>query len=330
MSLEICRTKGFGELSEEWDEVLFRSATDVPFLTHRFQSVWWESFGRGKELNILALRDGEGKLQGIAPFYREDRLLRLVGGTELADYLDLIAARDREEAVWCRLLEHLCGSDGWDVLDLHSIPQASPTREILPRLAPSFGLSLDEVEEDVCPLVSLPETWEEYLEGLPKKRRHELRRKLRRADEAGGIAWHIVRGGEALAREMETFFALHRRSDEGKEAFMDSSMEKFFRRMAEALSSAGWVELATAWVNELEVASYLCFLYGDAILVYNSGYAPGRYGSISPGIVLLAYYMRDAIERGLSRFDFLQGDERYKYDLGGEDTFVYHITLERR
>lgn len=328
--MEVFRTKGFGELQEGWDELLFRSATDVPFLSHRFQSAWWESFGGGKELRTLALRDGNGELQGIAPFYREDRLLRLVGGTELADYLDVIAARNREEEVWSCLLNHLCGSDGWDVLDLHSIPQSSPTRDILPRLAPSLGLSLDETQEDVCPLVSLPGTWEEYMQGLSKKRRHELRRKLRRADEAGGMTWHVVREGGALTREMETFFALHRRSDEGKDAFMDSTMEKFFRRMVDSLSTAGWVELATAWVDEQAVASYLSFLYEDAILVYNSGYAPGRYGSISPGIVLLAHYIRDAIERGLSRFDFLRGDERYKYDLGGEDTCVYHITLERR
>jgi CelD/BcsL family acetyltransferase involved in cellulose biosynthesis len=330
MSFDVREAQGFTELSEEWNRLLFRSATDVPFLTCQFQSIWWDSFGQGKDLNILALRDGEEKLQGIAPLYREGRLLRLIGGTELADYLDLIAARDHEEAVWYRLLEHLCQSDDWEVLDLHCIPQASPTREILPRLAPSFDLSLSEVEEDVCPVVGLPETWKEYLAGLSKKRRHELRRKLRRADEAGGIAWHIVRDGEALTQEIETFFALHRGSDGDKQAFMDSSMETFFRRMTETLASAGWVELATARVNELAVASHLCFPYGDAILVYNSGYAPDRYGSISPGIVLLAYYVRDAIERGLSRFDFLRGDERYKYDLGGEDTFIYQITLERR
>ncbi len=35
--------------------------------------------------------------------------------------------------------------------------------------------------------------------------------------------------------------------------------------------------------------------------------------------------MRTAIKDGKKIYNFLQGDERYKYEMGGEDRFVYRV-----
>jgi CelD/BcsL family acetyltransferase involved in cellulose biosynthesis len=35
-------------------------------------------------------------------------------------------------------------------------------------------------------------------------------------------------------------------------------------------------------------------------------------------LVLVSELVKQAIERGLERFDFLRGPERYKYQLGGQ------------
>jgi len=37
----------------------------------------------------------------------------------------------------------------------------------------------------------------------------------------------------------------------------------------------------------------------------------------------LAYRIHKAILQGLGCFDFLRGDEPYKYDFGARDTYVY-------
>jgi CelD/BcsL family acetyltransferase involved in cellulose biosynthesis len=80
-------------------------------------------------------------------------------------------------------------------------------------------------------------------------------------------------------------------------------------------------------VNGERVATYLNFDYKGHILVYNSGLIP-EYGDLSPGIVLLAYSIQHAIETGHAVFDFLQGDEVYKYRLGGKDTKVVNLIAE--
>lgn len=45
----------------------------------------------------------------------------------------------------------------------------------------------------------------------------------------------------------------------------------------------------------------------------------------SPGLLLLNEYIKSEIPNGLKTFDLTLGDEKYKYDLGGETHFVYNF-----
>ena len=53
------------------------------------------------------------------------------------------------------------------------------------------------------------------------------------------------------------------------------------------------------------------------MLLYNSGFDP-RLARFSPGLLLKAYLIKKAIEEKYQIFDFLRGDERYKFNLGAE------------
>jgi CelD/BcsL family acetyltransferase involved in cellulose biosynthesis len=77
-------------------------------------------------------------------------------------------------------------------------------------------------------------------------------------------------------------------------------------------------------VNGDRAATYFNFDYEDQILVYNSGLNPD-YAALSPGIVLISYNIQYAIEHKRKVFDFLQGNEEYKYRLGAEDTAVVNL-----
>jgi len=183
--------------------------------------------------------------------------------------------------------------------------------------------------EDVCPIISLPTTWDEYLSSLSKKQRHEIRRKIRRAERSGQINWYIVNEERDLTIEMEAFIELHQKSDVDKDEFMDEQMKGFFHAAAQALQEAGWLQLAIMEVNGEKAAAMLNFDYGDSILVYNSGYNPHKYARLSPGIVLLAYCIQHAIELGRAKFDFLRGDEEYKFRFGAQPTEIYRLLISK-
>lgn len=335
MQLTVYRDEtGFSALRGEWNALLARTAFDTLFLTWEWQSTWWAHLGSG-ELWLLAWRDEGGDLVGIAPLYLEtrgsgERRLTLVGCLEVSDYLDLIVAADREAEVYAAFLDWLGGDEApaWDVLDLCNLPESSQSYRLLPELARGRGYTATTLVEDVCPIIDLPDSWEAYLGMLDRKQRHEVRRKLRRAQAAGDVTWYIVDPTHDLAAEMDDFIELHRLSQPEKDQFMEPKMQAFFHAAARVALDAGWLQLSFLVVDGKKAATMLCFDYGDSIMVYNSGYNPQRYRALSPGIVLLAYCIRHAIELGRARFDFLQGDEAYKYRFGARETKVYRTLLE--
>jgi CelD/BcsL family acetyltransferase involved in cellulose biosynthesis len=318
---------GIGEAG--WNRLVERCRAPVPFATWQFQTAWSRAFAPGP-LDLLAVQDGAGEWTGVLPLYRaptaEGPVLRLVGGTDVADYLDLIAVAGREEEVWKALLPALAESPV-RTLDLRPVPAASPTSELLTTLAASAGLACRVTVEDRCPVVELPGTWDGYLGALSGKYRHELRRKLRRA-EAAGPRVEVARTPAAMAALMDGFVALHRRSKVGKARFMDEPMEVFFRGLGDAMSRAGMAALWMLWLEGRPVAALFCLEQAGAVSLYNSGFDPEA-RALSPGVVLIARTIEDAIARGFRRYDFLRGEEPYKYGFGAAPTEVLRVTLER-
>ncbi len=234
----------------------------------------------------------------------------------------------------------------WDLVDLCNQPVVSLAHTRLAEMARELGWTVEVFQEDVCPVIALPtecdrppsdepqqralQLWEVYLESLDKKERHEIRRKLRRLErEAPEARVRLVAGGPELDAAMADFIALHRLSSQAKDAFMTDEMQGFFRAIAVALAERGWLQLSLLEMAGRPAASYLCFDYANQILVYNSGYDPQASPQLSPGWVLLARLIQDAIAQGRTRFDFLQGNEDYKHRFGGVDEPVYRTWIRK-
>ncbi len=326
----VCR-ENFSSLPEEaWQELLAESATNAVFLTHAWQRIWWEHFGADKELMLLAVRAADGRLTGVAPLVRDGGTVGFGGGVDVSDYLDIVARPADMRAVWSAVFSFLRNQD-WATLDFSCIRAASPSAELLPALAAEHGYQASMVGQDVCPILELPGSWDAFLAGLSKKDRHELRRKLRRLEGAGQFRVYAADhdgDSEALAKDLTDFLRLHRLSREEKAAFMNADMETFFRASAEYFAPRGTERTFFIELDGVRVASCICFDYCGNRYLYNSGY-DHAYQQLSVGLLLKALCIRDAIECGMPIFDFLRGDEPYKYDLGGKDVSIFRCQIER-
>lgn len=343
MKISACTTLDtFNQLRAEWNDLLRRSTADSIFTTWEWQTLWWESYHPGA-LWVLTCRDDDGRLLGIAPWFIEDtppegertvieRTVRSIGCVEVTDYLDLIADRDHLDAVLnafaAFLVEHAAR---YDVIDLCNLPHDAPTRLRFADALAAHGFSVEVKQQEVCPIIRLPGDFEAYLESLDKKQRHELRRKMRRAEGVDvKVAWYLVGPQHDLNAELEHFFALMAASTPDKQIFLqDAKNVAFFRAMVPTLYACGWLQLAFLTVNGQRAATYMNFDYNGHVLVYNSGLEPGEFGHLSPGIVLLVHLIRHAIETGHTVFDFLRGNEVYKYRMGGVDNPVYMLRAVR-
>lgn len=307
-----------------WDELHARTGFRSPFLNWIWQREWAEAFAAGHRLEIWRVADADG-LVAVLPLYEADRgVFRMLGGVEISDYLDLIAVAGRENDAWAALLGARPPGTVWD---LHAVPGASPTVTAMPALAGSAGLEAKVAVEDRCPVLDLPATWEAYLAGLSGKHRHELTRKMRRLErEAPGATPSCAATPDAIAARLDDFLELHRRSRVGKARFMDARMEAFFRRAVARLAERAMARLWLLDATGGPLAAFITIEWNGTVGLYNSGFDPAR-AQLSPGLVLLAHLVRDAIERGQRRFDFLRGEERYKYEFGPTAEDVCQVVI---
>jgi CelD/BcsL family acetyltransferase involved in cellulose biosynthesis len=315
--------------ADAWDALHAETRLRSPFMAWTWQREWVAVFGEGKRLEVRRVVDGAGRLVAILPLVETDpgRWL-LVGGADVSDYLDLIALQDREDEAWTALL----GARAADraVWELHAVPAASPTVTAMPALAAAAGLEAAATVEERCPILALPESWDALLASLSGKHRHEISRKLRRFEREapdGRVTWESTPAG--IERRLDEFLSLHRRSREGKAKFMDARMERFFRRAISAQAARGGARLAFLDLPQGPIASFVTLEWDGTVGLYNSGFDPER-AALSPGVVLLAHVIRDAIERGRRRFDFLRGEERYKYEFGPTPEAVHAVIIGAR
>jgi len=180
----------------------------------------------------------------------------------------------------------------------------------------SLGAPVSLVQHDAAAVLSLPTTFDGWLGGLVKKERHEVRRKRRRLEEAFGTPTIERMGSEAVHR----FCEMHRTSSGDKGTFMTTEMERYF---TDLVVEAGATIHGLMCDGVMRAAAF-GFETDDGYFYYNSAYDVDA-ASGSPGVVLVASMIEAQIQRGAEVFDFLKGDERYKFRMGAEARPLYVI-----
>ncbi len=326
MYVDVLTTEtAFQTLRPEWLRLLGEMSFQSVFFTPHWQETWWRHFGAGRQLAILTVRSNDGRLQGLAPLMRNNgdtdtARLEFIGDLELCDYFDLLISPHRQDDVVQAMADYLVSQAGEDVeICLSNLSASSATAALLQGSLTKQGLLVETETIETCPTIVFPADWNAYLATLRGKDRHELRRKLRRAENTAELAYTVTNTPERIDEDLDTFIALHRMSQQNdKQGFMTSSKVAFFRDMAHQLWREGWLELAFLHADDRPIAGLCCMTYGTTYAAYNSGYHPG-YGALSAGIVLFANRIRSAIDRGFIAFDFLRGNEAYKYRFGASD-----------
>lgn len=185
------------------------------------------------------------------------------------------------------------------------------------KLYPENSLKISKQDQVVN--LMLPESYEEYLAALPRKKRHELKRKKVRFQEKYPQA--VLR--ESKDSEIfESFITLHKTSDGDKGNFMNDEVTAFFSSL---LTMKGWK------IYYLEVDNAIaacCFVYEDEVgsYLYNSS-KNNTFNEVNPGIIIIDKIIEQLISKEFTFFDFLKGTERYKFDLGGISTQLYDIEI---
>jgi CelD/BcsL family acetyltransferase involved in cellulose biosynthesis len=316
----------FQAIESEWESVLQDSPANTLFLTPQWQKVWWDTFGDGQDMCGFTYPSSDG-VAAIASLAKSGDTLSFMGSQDTFDYNDFPIRPGHEEGFYQTLLERMDELD-FQKMQLNSLRDSSPTLELFPDMARSRGYTVEIEEEDVTSGIELPGTWDEYLGLLNKKDRHELRRKLRRMDAQTDWKWYSITDPVEVGERLGEFISLMRQSRADKDEFMTSERELFFHNITQRMAELNQLQLYFLDMDGSTVATSLCFDYGGSRLLYNSGYDP-EYGYFSVGLLLNAMCLKDAIDRGLTYFDFLRGPEPYKAHLGGQQRSLYQMVVTK-
>ncbi|MEJ5357440.1 MAG: GNAT family N-acetyltransferase [Desulfobacterales bacterium] len=293
-----------------------------PFTLPAWVESWHEAYAPSGNLWVRSFHAG-GELLGAAALRIEGDRGLLAGDPEVCDHLDLIAAPGRERPFARAVLETVRaeGIGGLDLFDLR--PDAVALTALAPA-AQEAGLEVVIEKRSLLFAMDLPHRWEDYLAGLPPKERHEVRRKLRRFEERASASFRLLAGKDEAAAAVETFLSLFRRSRRDKAEFLTEQTKTFFRLLALRLPE---FRLGLVHIDGVPAAAVFCFDHHGTRYLYNSAYDL-RFAPLGAGMACKILSIRDAVARGLSRYDFLKGEEPYKRRLGGKPLPLFGCRIE--
>jgi CelD/BcsL family acetyltransferase involved in cellulose biosynthesis len=183
----------------------------------------------------------------------------------------------------------------------------------------------------ICPVVFLPCSMRAYLKRLNPTHRRKTQKGLRRLEELGPVT--LERAEEnTLPAFMTDFFRLHHalwksRGEEG--LLMGEEMQSFHREAASSLLHAGWLRFYRMIADGRPVAYVYGFEHRRRFYSYLGAFDPEleRY---SPGGGILMLVIEQCIREQVREFDFLRGEEEYKYLWDAKDTFTYQFYMRPR
>lgn len=327
----------FLSLKEEWNELLQSSSVNCIFMTWEWMYTWWQELAEDRKLWIVKV-SREGQILALVPLaLRPSRLMRLLpfrvleflgSGNVGSDYLNLIIRRGYEEEVVPIIADYVASRKL--VLELSQVDRTSaPITQLALRLRDK-GWRPSRTTTSFSPCIPLSRyTWESYLQSLSAKQRGTFLKKLRKLERTFAVRMEEVTTEVQRRDALEVLVDLHlRRWDErgGSNALHRQELVSFHESWSRTALRESWLRLYLLRLDDKPAAAVYGFRYNKVFYYYQAGFEP-EYAQYSLGVLALGLSIRRALEEGLEEYDFLHGDEDYKYRWASEARELVRLEL---
>jgi CelD/BcsL family acetyltransferase involved in cellulose biosynthesis len=280
---------------------------------------------------ILGVRDGDGPYIGLLPLGDGrfpnfgptlNRELYL-GGIPRADLTGFLIQSGEEHRVIPALARYI-QSIPWDNFTLNDWPDDRIAALIAEFPEIAYRATTDEPSP--CPMIKLAPTWEEYMAGRSRHTRNVIKGKFRKIEAAGEVRFDIVPDSE-MDEAIETLLDMNASRWKKSRRKREQMFGHLFRKCR---ANGSFI------IGALKLDGVLIALQGSFIdtktktlLGYMMAYDPA-YSQLSPGSVMVARFIRHAIENGFEYYDLSRGEETYKKSFASDTRYSNHVTLTRR
>jgi len=313
--------KDWQELAPQWNLLLEKSESATFFLTWEWLYSWAEHcLDEYRSLFILAFYEKD-QLVGIAPFYIQkkktgpirQREIRFLGTPEAgSDYLSVFTGKGREKKVAGALYDYLLMGDGkkfWDQLNLSDIRAQDLFLLYFMARIEEDGKYADINMGAYCPLLQLPADENGLSSMLSPGWRKKFKQDIRVINREQAV-YHSVSQAENISRKMEEFFQLYSEVRGGRSG---SKIKAILELMIAKYDSEPPLQIDLLTINGRNVAGLVHLKYQSTLSMYLMAVDKKYNPKVSLGNYLIGQSINNAIASGYTRYDFLKGEESYKF-----------------
>lgn len=344
----------FKKMCDQWSDLAIKA--DVPvYMSFDWLSRWWKHFGRHpkRELFVIAVYRG-AELIGLAPMFLgissigpvviQKRLHLMGSGVShneflgftddygYSDLLDFIVHPGYRTIVADQITELLfANAMNVDVICLQHVSDDSfVMTNIFPRLENRLKeLRLEKTDE--CPYLVLPDSMDEYKDNHlgSSSRRRRFRNNLNPVGNKYAI--EKITNWDKAKERLEILIELHqerwnRRGYPG--TFYDERHRNFMLDMSKMACEKGWLWFAEARGDNNFGAVRMALKYNESYYDWLSGFdGTASISKYRPGLGLLSLMIKEGIDSGASKVEFLRGAERYKFDFTRQSRYNWRMTI---
>lgn len=340
------KLEDFARIEDNWNAVYDADPDAQIFLSWKWLAGWLRQIA-GPWMILAARETDEDGAPYIAfwplrnYFKSADATFRNelnMAGNFSADYTGILcASRFESQAIpaFARQLKRM----NWARVNLENIRLTETRHRLLMAHFPKAKFRHDEsnrinkvdgIDNNVCPFASLPAEWDAYLNGLSANTRQKIRRLLKLVDPSG--EFRITEAtSETIDRDLNTLLQFWETKWRPRKGDLVDKLVRSNRAMLTTSFRSGLLFLPTLWQNDRPLAALAILIdpRKRSYLFYMTG-RDERYDGPPPGVILHAYSIRRAIAGGFVEYDFLRGNEPYKYSFGVKERRIRSIAISTR
>lgn len=318
----------FQSLRSDWDAAFARDPHASVFMSWPWQRGWIDVTPH--PWTVLAARENDRSpcvaflpisLRGSRSPLRIDHLREIhMAGEPTADYSGFLVHPDAQVEALNAIARHISDVLPWERLRFEEVndPRLPEFLAHLPN-----ALSVVEHQGTPCPRMPLPASWDEFMQGMSYTSRQSLRKRMKKAE----CAFRLTRfDGASDEHQIDALIllAINRTREQP-----DPNIWRL-HSMLRHCALAGLAHMVMLWKDDTPIA-------GVASLINHKTKSMGLYvtafdeahSDYSPGRVAVALSIRDAIAMGMREYDFLRGEEPYKFQFGGVSAHNRTLIIER-
>jgi CelD/BcsL family acetyltransferase involved in cellulose biosynthesis len=330
-------------IQKEWDEFMELVGAGI-YLTYDWCRIWWDYYGKDRELLIIVLRC-DGAICALLPLFYENvgiglakiRRVKIVGSDFIPVTIQIPIRQDQIDEAIGLIYEELRQGERWDLIHLGSISgRCEATAPLLKRLR-NHGDSIRTQEKFSGDQIyfKIGRSWNDQMAELSRENRRGMRRYYEKLLDQGASVKCIYATDENIDDMFEQFVQTHQEHWKflGQAGHFSAWPEayNFHREMARTQLRWQRLRLYKICVNDLCIGYHYAYKFGDTYHYFLFARKKlDKADKIDFFRIDFGEMVKQAMQEKVSWLDTLRGKYDYQLKLGGQLYSIREIFIQRR